>query len=222
MNEKACLTSNLDAFRDRLDKHFGPPREGTLKTPYFLHESEWIELKQALQSSTSGTAPTVTDGGPAEAGHSNERLYDPNMELSWQTFLGNRGPQPWEAREAFIAAWYASRTYTVNSANETAEDLAFWKREALTATRILKAARKSFPNDDGWLNQAIEFLDSARLPEETTARRGPIPDALKPPVKATDVCPAGDEGTLHQAHKGKCLYCGAPMPSPEKAPGESP
>jgi len=50
---------------------------------------------------------------------SNERLYDPNMELSWQTFLGNRGPQSWEAREAFIAAWYASRTYAVRSADET-------------------------------------------------------------------------------------------------------
>jgi len=62
---------------------------------------------------------------------SNERLmlredgkpYSPDMELSWQTFLGNRGamsPEFFEvARIAYIAAWHASLTYAKRRADET-------------------------------------------------------------------------------------------------------
>ncbi len=62
---------------------------------------------------------------------SNERLmlredgkpYSPDMELSWKTFLGNRGamsPDFWEvARIAYIAAWHASLTYAKRRADET-------------------------------------------------------------------------------------------------------
>jgi len=49
-------SSNLDAFRDRIDAHFGPPKEGQLKTPYFLHETEWLELRKAFASSDETTA----------------------------------------------------------------------------------------------------------------------------------------------------------------------
>jgi hypothetical protein len=36
------------------------------------------------------------------------RPYHPDMELSWQTYLGNNGQQqPPEVRRAYIAAWYA-------------------------------------------------------------------------------------------------------------------
>lgn len=42
--------SNLEAFLKRVEKHFGPPREGTLKSPYFIHESEWVELRQSMRS----------------------------------------------------------------------------------------------------------------------------------------------------------------------------
>lgn len=37
----------------------------------------------------------------------------------------------------------------------------------------------------------------------------------KAPVKAGDPCPTFDS-TVHEAHDGKCMYCGAPMPQ-EKA-----
>jgi len=37
----------------------------------------------------------------------------------------------------------------------------------------------------------------------------PLPDHLKPPVKAGDPCPAIDDA--HTEHEGKCVYCGAPM-----------
>lgn len=39
----------------------------------------------------------------------------------------------------------------------------------------------------------------------------PLPDRLKAPVKAGELCPAFD-ATVHEEHKGKCMYCGAPMP----------
>jgi hypothetical protein len=66
-----------------------------------------------------------------EAPSSNERLmlredgkpYSPDMELSWKTFLGNRGtmsPDFWEvARIAYIAAWHASLTYAKRYDDET-------------------------------------------------------------------------------------------------------
>jgi len=41
----------------------------------------------------------------------------------------------------------------------------------------------------------------------------PQPDHLKPPVKAGDPCPAIDDA--HTEHKGKCVYCGAPMAQAE-------
>ena len=68
---------------------------------------------------------------PQESVSSNERLmlredgkpYSPDMELSWQTFLGNRGamsPEFFEvARIAYIAAWHASLTYAKRRADET-------------------------------------------------------------------------------------------------------
>jgi len=84
--------------------------------------------------------------------------------------------------------------------------------------------------------QAVERWRSAlRSPEETerqlspseaasfdktlarSPRRVPLPDHLKAPVKAGDPCPAFDV-TLHEEHKGKCVYCGAPMPQ-VKSPG---
>lgn len=47
-----------------------------------------------------------------------------------------------------------------------AQGVSFWKREAIAATRILKEARRQFPNDDGWLRAAIEFLDAGHSPVE--------------------------------------------------------
>jgi hypothetical protein len=35
----------LGALSARVDKHFGPPKDGVLKTPYFIHESEWLEMR---------------------------------------------------------------------------------------------------------------------------------------------------------------------------------
>ena len=44
---------------------------------------------------------------------------------------------------------------------------------------------------------------------------GPKPDAQKAPVISADPCPTGD--WVHEEHNGKCVYCGAPMPSQSKA-----
>jgi hypothetical protein len=46
----------------------------------------------------------------------------------------------------------------------------------------------------------------------------PLPDHLKAPVKAGDPCPTFDSA-IHEDHKGKCVYCGAPMPQ-ENGTGE--
>lgn len=46
--------------------------------------------------------------------------------------------------------------------------VAFWKAEAIAATRIVKAAAKAFPNDDGWLHAAQSFLSAEGLSDETT------------------------------------------------------
>jgi len=46
----------------------------------------------------------------------------------------------------------------------------------------------------------------------------PLPDHLKAPVKAGDPCPTFD-AAVHEAHEGKCMYCGAPM-AQVKASGE--
>lgn len=66
---------------------------------------------------------------------SNERLllredgkpYSPDMELSWQAFLGNRGAMSHDffevARIAYIAAWHASLTYAKRRADETPQSL---------------------------------------------------------------------------------------------------
>lgn len=49
------------------------------------------------------------DTQPGDLLDEHGRPYYPDMELSWQTYLGNRGPQPVEVRGAYIAAWYAGR-----------------------------------------------------------------------------------------------------------------
>lgn len=51
---------------------------------------------------------------------------------------------------------------------------AFWKTEAIAATRIVKAAAKAFPNDDGWLHAAQSFLSAEGLTDETSARRSDV------------------------------------------------
>lgn len=43
-----------------------------------------------------------------------------------------------------------------------------------------------------------------------------LPDHLKAPVSAVDQCPAVDD--RHVEHKGRCMYCGAPMPPEEPKP----
>lgn len=48
--------------------------------------------------------------------------------------------------------------------------------------------------------------------EKVTA---PVPDSLKLPVTSDQPCPTGD--WVHQERNGKCIYCGAPMPSQSKA-----
>ena len=60
--------------------------------------------------------------------------------------------------------------------------------------------------------ESLVGLQAVRSPLKASAR--PVPDHLKAPVFAADKCPAVDD--LHTEHKGKCMYCGAPMP-PEKA-----
>lgn len=45
---------------------------------------------------------------------------------------------------------------------------------------------------------------------------GPKPDAEKAPVTCDEMCPTWDQ-VQHEEHNGKCVYCGAPMPSQSKA-----
>src|SRR6185312_6280438 len=69
-------------------------------------------------------------------------------------------------------------------------------KDALTRVPPLETERQLSPSEAASFDKTL-----ARSP-----RRVPLPDHLKAPVKAGDPCPAFDV-TLHEEHKGKCVYC---------------
>jgi hypothetical protein len=85
-------------------------RDGCRKFPTCMHEARCcgrIAVK---------TSPDVPPS-------SNERA-NPEMDLSWQAFLGNQttrleGREYEVARRAYVASWYASRAYAARSRDET-------------------------------------------------------------------------------------------------------
>lgn len=72
--------------------------------------------------------------------------------------------------------------------------VAFWKAEAIAATRIVKAAAKAFPNDDGWLHAAQSFLSAEGLSDETKAPHEDKADLLS---MAALIARLGREDTYH-------------------------
>jgi hypothetical protein len=61
-------------------------------------------------------------------------------------------------------------------------------------------------------------FECSRSSEKATR---PLPDHLKAPVNAGDPCPTFD-AAIHEVHKGKCLYCGAPMAQVEAIAPQTP
>jgi hypothetical protein len=85
----------------------------------------------------------------------------PDLELSWQTFLGNQPRPPLNtefviARSAYIASWYASRAYAARSAPKAPVLLASNEQSAIVrAGEAFVAKFKREPvsaSDCAWLN----------------------------------------------------------------------
>lgn len=126
------------------------------------------------------------------------RPYHPDMQLSWQTYLGNRGPQTPDVLCAYIAAWYAGRAD--RHAHETRTG------DPETMRKLLVEARSYIQSFASLTKHPTAPKDASNL----VARIQAVLRPQAPKIECDHRCDTDDSGEF-------CSKCGERVPPAQKA-----
>lgn len=140
----------------------------------------------------------------------------PGQEDRYRKELALRARHAEVIANALRSAVEPARELSASEAESFDKTLARSPRRVETSERPLTNCRHC---DNGTTVTADGFhrisVRCTEYPNEGSSEKvtQPLSDHLKAPVKAGDPCPAIDDA--HTEHKGKCVYCGAPMAQAE-------
>jgi hypothetical protein len=144
----------------------------------------------------------------------------PDLELSWQTFLGNQPRPPLNtefviARSAYIASWYASRAYAARSAPKAPVLLASNEQSAIVrAGEAFVAKFKREPvsaSDCAWLNGYVAASgETGCVAQASDPARALLTDWLHD-FGSTNELSVMTRALLNREPDGVCEKCKGPI-----------